>query len=111
LFLGKRKRKEEEDAAQNSIPSNHASSHPVAQACVCRHFHDEIEDHDEVEDHGLYNSLGKGAGIAEESSPLPCEDESKYSEDGLGLRVEHISAEECAFLYEASHHFGVHSSA
>jgi len=27
-------------------------------------------------------------------------DESKYSEDGLGLRVEHISVEECAFLYQ-----------
>jgi hypothetical protein len=27
-------------------------------------------------------------------------EETKYSEDGMGLKVEHISPEECAFLYE-----------
>eukprot|EP00961_Rhodomonas_salina_P175115 2362192-Rhodomonas_salina.2 len=36
------------------------------------------------------------------SSPVLLDDVRGYSEDGEGLRVEHISEDECAFLYQVS---------
>lgn len=85
MVEGKRKRKEDENEA---------------------HTDDFPEDPEET---GLFGKINDGranneAARKEEEciqvlSP-PCEEEITYSEDGLGVRVEHISAEECAFLYE-----------
>jgi hypothetical protein len=85
LMSGKRKKPEIDGASGAALDSAASNNAEEEENAGKKHVEeDDVSDPESESD----------------AAALQPSDESKYSDDGMGLRVEHISPEECAFLYE-----------